>query len=158
MWLELYFQFTDVCLLTYPWDTTYLYLWNFWCLVIAAPPLSPQNSRGTFPIVCLQLPRDNIVTSYSLILGILWPWFWTTAEFLCWGQVNVLQSGTCSCAVDSRKDFHSFIYSLNTCLLIIDRPHTSFNLRFFWPHIASVPKAWKMFSQRLIKSTTLLEP
>lgn len=121
-------------------------------------PCPHKTQEELFQLVCLQLPRVNIVTSFSLILGVLWPWFWTTAEFLCGNQVNVLQSGTCSRAVDSRKDFHSFIYFLNTCLLIIDMPCTSFNLRFFWPHIASVPKAWKMFSQRLIKSTALREP
>lgn len=36
-------------------------------------------------------------------IGFIWPWLWTTAEFLCWSQINVLQFGACSSPVDSCK-------------------------------------------------------
>lgn len=41
-------------------------------------------------------------------IGFIWPWLWTTAEFLCWSQVNVLQPGARSSPVDSRE--LQFIY------------------------------------------------
>lgn len=115
----------------------------------------PTNSGGTFPIVSLQLPRDNIVTSFSLILGVLWPWFWTTAEFLCWGQVNVLRiwKPVLVQLIHVRIFTHSFI--LDTCLLIIDRPRTQFCLRVF-TIIASVPKVWKEIFSKVTRKSTIL--
>lgn len=92
----------------------------FACVPFAFPPIHVWGIFGDLPSDPLRHPHEiEEKPSFSLILGVLRPWFWTTAKFLCWGQVDVLQSGTCSCAVGSRKAFSSFICSLPNYLLSI---------------------------------------
>lgn len=87
-------------------------------LLFVATGFSPWQYMGilTFEylwFICMQFYiylRHTVVKSRGLssLPGFIWPWLWATAEFLCWSQVNVLQSGACSSPADSCKP--QFIY------------------------------------------------